>query len=1579
MGVDAIKIGVQIRKFMVFLIRTCYRSVSNHPFLAGFVCFSMCLYRSFPFVFSLLVSASPVLVCTAVLLGALLSFGKPNVPEIEETEEKVTTYEVASLKTGVVEDNTIVERDENDSFGAVETYVGKRRGLVVNSMDEVSLVENRLSQVEEDGGSVDYMPSIDQNSSEMQFAKQVIEEVEREFNHLESEKERELHGKEPRIEGNLKNEEVAVSLSSKDGDPDLGVEDDKSPGELIDTHKEDQLISWKRVGEDSDDEDGGDGDKSSDSGSDGAESSSPDASMADIIPMLDELHPLLDLEAPQPTLMSRDESDAASGSSHKSGDDSVESEDTDKQGEEGEGEDDNDDDEEEEGEGAKGEKEDESKSAIKWTEVDQKNLMDLGTLELERNQRLENLIARRRARKTMRLMAEKNLIDLESADFPFNVPPIATTRRNPFELPYDSYDDMAIPGSAPSILLPRRNPFDLPYDSNEEKPDLKGDSFEQEFSVFQHKETLYRRNETFNIGTSGFGGPKQERLDFKWRPYFVPERMASEEGTSYSTFQRQLSEISESKVSSVPDTESVSSAVDEEDKKFHEESALEGTYTAIQRQISEISESKVSSVPDTESVSSAVDEEDKNFNEQSASEGTSYTAIQRQISEISESKVSSVPDTASVSSDVDDEDKKLTEQDVSHETEAISSIDHVANLVRHGSQSSEDFDTVDIEQAEKRDVFHDHNEVEITLDAVENHHESELRLSGTGGASTPMELNANEIHLMTEPGEEEFGSMSSLSSLSEGDEKSPNLRKGGSASLEPKANSIEETGISSRTLPEESEFKFISGVVEQKEPIYDSSPPGFEKFLSFTSISSEAQQEIYEMASAHILPQLTYKESKLLSKDIEKTDSGFGVMRLVSSRVHAVDGSVDVNTVVSPGVNPNFESKTVSTVSSLSSGIRPVEEYTVYGGEHFRPELEQVGEKLDSEGHVYQNTSASSSVSAPEGQQQSVAIEEQEKDKEETLWLEKDQCQSPSGAKSETELHEDKDVKMVSATCSHKDAPSEEKSPSELEKQPSDMSMAEPCYDDHSELQEAPIILTKSVEIITENAIVSEVHDHRDKTLKISSSMNSDSTSTPFESPEYGSPDAEDVKNDILDRILYEDCGHAREYFNHSVEEYGPHDDKQTINLEPDEIKEIDEGLLAELDTVGDFSVREVVKSVHTGLTPEATNASSTEWLPNDSKLTKTNLQLPVLEVKSIRDIEMAFKQLHEGADVEEVILPSMLEDQVVLDGSKNPVVINSHLPVVEARSLEDIHADLKQVSESNPGELLKSVDSEDSSAKLEETEVVSTKQSESSSSLAEAPKPLESKNGAAKVEEEKEVVTAKEIEPSSVLTEVPEPVESMEGTTEVEEKEVVAAKIVESSSNLAGLLSKGDATEVEEKVVSAKQIESSSNLAELPKSLESNGGATELEEKELDSTKQIEPLTNLADLQKLLELKDGTTKVEEVIPAKHIESSSNLAELPKSLESKDGATEVEEKEVVSAKQIELSSHLADLPQALESKDGTAEVEKKAAVPNKQIESSNVESAVQNSVIAADGLKNISEETSENSGLSISNDEKGNE
>lgn len=121
--------------------------------------------------------------------------------------------------------------------------------------------------------------------------------------------------------------------------------------------------------------------------------------------------------------------------------------------------------------------------AVQWTETDQKNLMDLGLSEIERNKRLESLIARRRARKMLSLQVRSSppkLDNLEnhgpmtSLTMPRNSNPLLATQPN-------SNLFSPMPGSAPSVLLPNCNPFDLPYDAQEEKPILTGGSFQLEF------------------------------------------------------------------------------------------------------------------------------------------------------------------------------------------------------------------------------------------------------------------------------------------------------------------------------------------------------------------------------------------------------------------------------------------------------------------------------------------------------------------------------------------------------------------------------------------------------------------------------------------------------------------------------------------------------------------------------------------------------------------------------------------------------------------------------------------------------------------------------------------------------------------------------------------------------------------------------------------------------------------------------------------------------------------------------------------------------------------------------------------
>ncbi|GFY98085.1 hypothetical protein Acr_12g0006260 [Actinidia rufa] len=752
MGVDMLKIGVQIRKFAVILIRLCYRSVCDHPFLVGMAFILFFLYRSFPFLFTLLVSASPVLVCTAILLGTLLSFGQPNIPEIEK-EEKIT-HEIVSLKTGVQRDDTVIERDENF---VVERYTEKRRDVVEKSIEEESFSTDTVTEVDKNGGSLIFSaPLIKENSPEIQLEKWVNEE-----------EERELH--EEKIEDGcfLENQYSRIETLEEN----VELERDKSLVESIVSsvadHEDISPISpWKPVEEQDEEEVD---DEASDTESDGAESSSPDASMADIIPMLDELHPLLDEDAPQPAHMSHDGSDAGSERSQKSSDGIDESDEDSQNHEEDVADDDNDDDEEE-GE-IQGGKDEAVKSAITWTEDDQKRISWIWGL-----------------------LSWKG----------------TNARCNPFDLPYDPNDNMGlppIPGSAPSIMLTRRNPFDIPYDSSEEKPDLKGDSFQQEFTSVPPKEMFFRRHESFNVGPSMFGPSKQERQDFTFKPYFVPERVALE-GTSYSTFQRQSSELSDSKASSVPETESIGSAGDQDDIQHIEE-------------------------------------------------------------------------------------------DVSQDAELISDLEHPSEYVGHGSESSEDVDTVELGQAKKRGIGHD--EVEIEMEDVESPPEMPSNFSETRDLATPGEHDAAEILMNTRADEVNYSSRSSSSYFSEGhervfDEKEDEV----SPSLQPeKENVIEESGLSIQLSLEESDLN----ASQHKEPVFDSSPPAVQKNLSPSSISSDLQVETSEMSFTSMLVKRTVSSA---DSESEVTNQSIGVDRHSNEDILA-DSSVDENETVTSGVTEKGE------------------------------------------------------------------------------------------------------------------------------------------------------------------------------------------------------------------------------------------------------------------------------------------------------------------------------------------------------------------------------------------------------------------------------------------------------------------------------------------------------------------------------------------------------------------------------------------------------------------------------------------------------------------------------------------------
>ncbi|XP_052162159.1 uncharacterized protein LOC127779427 isoform X1 [Oryza glaberrima] len=215
------------------------------------------------------------------------------------------------------------------------------------------------------------------------------------------------------------------------------------------------------------------------------------------------------------------------------------------------------------------EHEEKNGKVVAWTADDQKNILNIGCLEIERNQRLENLIARRRARKYI----DRNLIDFGSSDslpkieelskFNVQIPAIFAPRKNPFDLPYNEDN---FPESAPSAPLNMLSKFDLPFDEANESSSTGGanSNHVDSTTVFSQsqKDTMFRRHESFTPGAPFLSDFWQDTQPSRFRPYFVTEKMANE-GISVPNLEGEASEKS-----SVEDSDSTSSVTDQENHKL---------------------------------------------------------------------------------------------------------------------------------------------------------------------------------------------------------------------------------------------------------------------------------------------------------------------------------------------------------------------------------------------------------------------------------------------------------------------------------------------------------------------------------------------------------------------------------------------------------------------------------------------------------------------------------------------------------------------------------------------------------------------------------------------------------------------------------------------------------------------------------------------------------------------------------------------------------------------------------------------------------------------------------------------------
>ncbi|KAL6841230.1 hypothetical protein ACP4OV_028748 [Aristida adscensionis] len=565
MGIEANQDALcSIKKALRCSIRTSCRCASEHRAVFSVAILLYLLYRCSPRFFVFLLS-SPVVLCTTLLLALLLSYGIKDHPEIDDkgkapsdvsapklrsSSRDVPLKEHQTLPVPAVEENIIMEA----SFGRMNSnrhvdldesvpllkgvHQRNQRVDTVGRLDKIADSAPSMETMQQEVHMEEHMqkPNSEQESKDACLSKEnVRDDVEmlatpnhgRECTDLQSDDlaDSSEHKTVERAAGKCKWGR-AFSVRRRKKLADIKIEAINPAVE----NQPDYSLSSPSTGV-------GSHDFSSGFDPDSAERYSPDAHdfMIDAAPGRDETTPLLDADCSCPGPINNDGSDNHSIiSSHDSKTDS----------------DSNDVADNSKAKDIGDEKQlAEQEPAVLWTADDDKNVMDLGYSEIERNRRLEMLMVKRKSRKHM-------IVDLDGGSCsptgvqPISIPPM---KMNPFA------DEADMPGSAPSILHPRKNAFDF-FDeqSNDTGVPLPAphNMDTQDFVPVQNQGMFFKRHESFNCG-------RPQRHVPRFKPCFVLEEFNFEEGST-SDFKRQFSDKSVSRLSVVSECDTVSSVGDQE-------------------------------------------------------------------------------------------------------------------------------------------------------------------------------------------------------------------------------------------------------------------------------------------------------------------------------------------------------------------------------------------------------------------------------------------------------------------------------------------------------------------------------------------------------------------------------------------------------------------------------------------------------------------------------------------------------------------------------------------------------------------------------------------------------------------------------------------------------------------------------------------------------------------------------------------------------------------------------------------------------------------------------------------------------
>ncbi|CAD6271746.1 unnamed protein product [Miscanthus lutarioriparius] len=585
-----------IKKTLRCCIRTSWRCASEHWAIFSLVLLLYLLYKYTPGFFAFLLSTSPVIICTSLLLAVLLCHGSAHLPEIHE-DRKAPEQSSAGSSSG----NVRTEEQQRFSVPTLkkniagEASFGRRDWNKHADLDEnVPLLKQVCQGDERVGNFHTFVPSLKQEAATEEYMKY---NAEKESQGAFSSKDEYANSFDDVHRNTIDGEEATLGLcsSSENVSEDVKVvakpddqgtvSTDAQSGEVADVSSDHKAVDgtpgkckWGRafsvrrrkkladikieainsvVDNQLDhslcspfDTFGSHDNSSSGFHPDNAERHSPHVSMTVTAMVLDETEtgPPLGVDCSCPDPITTDDSDNHFNiSSLDSQPQSVNNEVADNSKAKDDGE----------------EKKDDAgtEPALLWTADNEKNVMDLGYSEIERNRRLETLMVKRKSRKHIQFDPDSmgGIADHDVSRFRPQVQPISVSARrmSPFA------DDAEIPGSAPPILHPRdNNPFDFLTDEQSDDSGLPApDNLEpQEPMPVLHQDAVFRRHESFS-----FGRPPQSQRHgpSRFKPCFALEEFSLDEASA-SSFQRQFSDRSASRLSVVSECDTVSSVGDQE-------------------------------------------------------------------------------------------------------------------------------------------------------------------------------------------------------------------------------------------------------------------------------------------------------------------------------------------------------------------------------------------------------------------------------------------------------------------------------------------------------------------------------------------------------------------------------------------------------------------------------------------------------------------------------------------------------------------------------------------------------------------------------------------------------------------------------------------------------------------------------------------------------------------------------------------------------------------------------------------------------------------------------------------------------